>query len=89
METVWIFHGDRARHDAGVFASKEDALAWVRLHRLSGLLTCYPVGDGCYDIAVRDGYFRPSKAHHDSPEHIAAFSPGWTEHIHLADGEPA
>lgn len=89
MQTVWIFSGDGARHPAGVFAIKEEGLAWARAKGVSGLLTAYPVGDGCYDIAVRDGHFRPSKPHHGSPEHVAAFSPGWTEHVHLIDGQPA
>lgn len=88
MQTVWIFSGDDARHPAGVFESKEDGLTWARAFRVSGLLTEYPVGGGCYDIAVSEGHFRPSKPHHGSPEHVSTFSPGWTDHIHLVRGEP-
>jgi hypothetical protein len=48
-----------------------------------------PVGDGCYDIAVAQGRFTPSKPHHGSPKHIAGFSPGWTQHIHTSIKEPS
>lgn len=89
METVWVFTGDHARHPAGVFASKDEGLAWASARQVSGLLSAYPVGDGCYDIAVREEYFRPSAPHHGSPEHVAGFTPGWTEHIHLVAGKPA
>lgn len=85
-ESVWIFHGDDAKHAAGVFASEADAAAWVGSHQLSGVLTEYPVGEGCYDAAVRGGHFRPTKPHHGSPAHIASFSPGWTRHVHFRDG---
>jgi hypothetical protein len=84
--SVWIFHGDGARFAAGVFENDEQGLRWAAEHRLSGTLTEYPVGDGCYDVAVRDGYFKPSRPHHGTKEHIAQFSPGWTRHIHIDDG---
>lgn len=87
--TVWIFHGDSARFASAVFTTEADALAWAELHRVSGIVTEYPVGDGCYDIAIERGSFTPSKPHHGTPEHIAAFSPGWTRHVHLTDGLPS
>ena len=84
-ETVWIFHGEGARFSAGVFTSREQGLAWAAHHAVSGMLTEYLVGDGCYDIAVRDGHFRPRKPHHGSPRHVASFSPSM-EHVHIEDG---
>lgn len=83
---VWVFHGDEARHASGVFSSKESALEWVERHRLTGLLTEYPLDVGAYDDAVARGLFKPSRDHHGSPRHIAGFSPGRTEHLHLVDG---
>lgn len=88
-QSVWIFHGDGASHAAGVFLTCESAVAWIEAHRLSGLLTEYPVGDGSYDLAVRDGHFHPTKPHHGTPEHVAGFSPGWTKHVHFRGGERA
>lgn len=84
--TVWVFHGEGARFASGVFDSDVEGLAWAARHRLTGLLSEYPVGDGCYDIATRDGHFRPTRPHHGSPDHVAQFSPGWTRHVHVRDG---
>ena len=83
---VWIFHGGGAPFASGVFANRQDAMAWIARHRLTGILTEYPVGDGCYDIAVRDGHFRPSRPHHGTPHHVALFSPSNTSHVHVRDG---
>jgi hypothetical protein len=85
---VWIFHGDGASFAAGVFTTKDEGLRWAAQHGVTGILTAYPVGDGCYDIAVRDGHFRPKKPHHGTPSHIAQFSPGWTPHVHIDRGQP-
>ncbi|CAM3103334.1 hypothetical protein STSO111631_00685 [Stackebrandtia soli] len=84
-EHVWIFHGQGTQFASAVFASTDDGLAWAARHRVTGILSRYPVGDGCYDIAVREGQFRPSKDHHGTPEHIARFGPG-PHHVHITDG---
>jgi hypothetical protein len=84
--TVWIFHGENARFASGVFFDEETALRWIARHRLTGVLTEYPVGDGCYDIAVREQHFTPTKPHHGSPDHVACFSPSQTTHVHLRGG---
>jgi hypothetical protein len=85
LPQVWIFHGENARFASGVFADRETALEWTDQHRLTGVLGQYPVGAGCYDIAVEQGHFRPTKPHHGSPSHVACFSPGGT-HLHVRDG---
>jgi hypothetical protein len=82
---VWVFHGEHAQFASGVFADQDAALAWAAAHELSGVLTRYPVGVGCYDYAVAQNRFVPSKPHHGTPEHVARFSPGGP-HIHLRDG---
>jgi hypothetical protein len=84
---VWVFHGTAARFAAGIFDSKAAGLAWAARHRVSGILAEYEVGDGCFDVAVRDRRFRLSKPHHGSPEHVAGFSPG-LGHVHLVHGVP-
>lgn len=83
---IWIFHGEDARHASGVFTSKARALDWIALHELTGILTKYPVDIGAYDQAVEKGWFRPSSPHHGTPRHVASFSPGRAEHIHVRDG---
>jgi hypothetical protein len=87
IEKVWIFHGDGAHFASGVFVDRAQGLAWIARHRLTGILTEYPVGDGCYDIAVRSGRFTPSKPHHGTPGHVAGFSPA-SDHVHVRDGAP-
>ncbi|GAA2559505.1 hypothetical protein GCM10010435_33410 [Winogradskya consettensis] len=80
---MWIFHGDAARFASGVFASREEGLAWVAKHGLTGVLSEYPLGEGCYDAAVAQGRFQPSRPHHGTPSHVAGFSPG-LDHVHIA-----
>ena len=84
--TIWIFHGDRARFAAGVFTTREAGLAWAAEHRVTGILTEYPIG-GAYDVAITEGRFTPSRPHHGTPDHVAGFSPGLA-HVHLTDGQP-
>ncbi|WP_443673930.1 DUF7710 domain-containing protein [Micromonospora phaseoli] len=40
---------------------------------------------GAYDVAVSEGRFTPSKAHHGTSDRVAAFGPG-LHHIHLTGG---
>ncbi|MEV4298744.1 DUF7710 domain-containing protein [Microbispora rosea] len=84
--TVWIFHGYDARHASGVFDTRDAGLAWAAEHEVSGILAEYPYG-GAYDVAVSEGRFTPSKGHHGTADHVAAFSPGLC-HIHLTGGHP-
>jgi hypothetical protein len=83
--TVWIFHGEDCRFASGVFADRSAGLDWVARHSLSGVVSEYEVGDGCYDLAVRQGRFRQTKPHHGSPQHVTSFSPG-LDHVHVHDG---
>ncbi|BEL04543.1 hypothetical protein Q0Z83_027340 [Actinoplanes sichuanensis] len=82
--TVWIFHGEQARYASAVFETDEAGLAWAAEHGVTGILAEYPYG-GAYDAAVTEGRFTPSKPHHGTTNHVAAFSPG-LRHIHLVNG---
>lgn len=82
--TVWIFQGDRARHPSGVFDTLEAGLAWAAEWHVTGIMAEYPRG-GAYDVAVGEGRFTPTKPHHGTADHVAAFGPG-LRHIHLTDG---
>ena len=79
-QMVWIFHGNPNRHGSAVFRTESDARAWIERNGLEGLLTEYPVGDGCYDIAVGQGSFRPIRAEDGTSDHVAGFAPGRTQH---------
>ncbi|MCW3841995.1 hypothetical protein ONA70_17995 [Micromonospora yasonensis] len=82
--TVWIFHGDRARYASGVFDTLDTGLAWAAEHQVTGILAEYANG-GAYNVAVSEGRFTPSKTHHGTADHVAAFGSG-LRHIHLTDG---
>ena len=82
--TVWIFHGDRARFASGVFDTLDAGLAWAAERQVTGILAEYADG-GAYDVAVSEGRFTPSKAHHGTADHVAAFGPG-LRHIHMTGG---
>ena len=49
---VYVFNGadpqqkGRTSLPSGVFTSREKAEAWITRHRLSGLLTAYPLDEG-------------------------------------------
>ena len=66
--------------------TKTKHLPGLARHHLTGILTEYPVGDGCYDIAVARGQFEPTKPHHGTPAHVARFSPATTQQLHVRDG---
>jgi hypothetical protein len=74
--TVWIFQNNRARYASAVFSTLDTGLAWAAEHEVTGILTEYADG-GAYDVAVREGRFTSSKPHHGTPDHVAAFSPGY------------
>lgn len=69
-----------------MFDTVDAGLAWAAEHHVIGILAEYPCGGAC-DIAVNEGRFTPSKPHHGTANHVAAFSPG-LRHIHLTDGRP-
>jgi hypothetical protein len=73
LPKVWVFHGEDAQFASGVFGDRDAVLHWVARHQLTGIVTQYPLGTGCYDVAVAQGRFYPTKLHHGTPEHIAGF----------------
>lgn len=60
---------------------------WISKHKLSGVLTQYPLGMGVYDWATENGLFNPSKEHGASPSFIQQFTCAAQEHYHFEDGE--
>jgi hypothetical protein len=84
MTAVWIFNAPRATFPAGVFSTPQQARAWIAHHRLTGVLTAYPVDEGVYDWAVRQGLFPADKP--AGPAFVGAFSSAHQEHYHFTDG---
>ena len=75
LSTVWVFSGTGSRFSSGVFADKNIAMEWISKHKLSGVLTEYPLGQGVYDWAIVNGLFEIKKEHETSPEFIQQFTP--------------
>jgi hypothetical protein len=84
--SVWIFRGDGANWPSGVFSSEEMAERWIAEHRLTGMITEYPVDVGVYEWAVASGRFRPSKPQHSSSGFIGGFTTAAQEHGHYTEG---
>lgn len=89
METIWIFTAPKAQFPAGAFSQREKAEAWIRQHKLSGMLTAYPVDVGLFDWAVKAGHFTPQRVDQRAPEFIQRFSSASQEHYHFEHGEVA
>ena len=83
---VWVFVGAGARLPSGAFSTLERAEAWIQQHRLSGLLTAYPLDEGSYDWAVARGHFEPNTDAKRTPEFIGQFSSGHVTHHHYEGG---
>jgi hypothetical protein len=86
-ELIWVFNGEGARFPSGVFRTKEAAYAWIAKNGLTGVLTGYPLDEGAYDWAVRNGTFKSKSAKHQTPEFIQTFTAGAQPHHHFEQGK--
>lgn len=83
--TVWVFNGSRAAFPAAVFANLVHARSWIAKHRLTGVLTAYPLDEGVYDWATDQGFF-PSNKPVDAA-FVGSFTSANQEHYHSLDGK--
>ena len=83
---VWLFSGTGGRFSSGVFTTKDKAMDWIKVRKLSGTLTKYPVDCGVYEWAINNKLFEPSKESEFSPAFIQKFSCASQEHYHFEDG---
>jgi hypothetical protein len=84
--TVWILNGDQSTFPSGVFTRRELAVEWIQNHRLSGVLTEYPVDEGVYEWAISRGLFKPKKENQTTSAFIARFSSASQDHYHFENG---
>jgi hypothetical protein len=84
--TVWVFVGAGASFPSAVFADFEGADTWICKHRLTGVLTEYPLNTGIYEWAIERGAFTPKKDEHTQPAFIARFTSASQEHFHYENG---
>ena len=86
LEFIWIFNGARSHLPSAAFVEMEKAVAWIAEHRLTGILTRYPVNTGLYEWAIRMGYFKPKREEHMSAGFIGTFTCASLKHLHVEDG---
>ncbi|PSL26372.1 DUF7710 domain-containing protein [Chitinophaga ginsengisoli] len=86
VDVIWVFHGINGRFASGVFTERKLAKEWIFLHKLTGVLTAYPVNIGVYDWAISSGIFTQKREEHSTPEFIGRFTAGGQEHFHYEDG---
>lgn len=80
--TVWVFNAPRATFPGAVFSSQ--ARTWIAHQRLTGILTAYPLDEGVYDWATRQGLFPADKP--ASAAFIGSFTSASQEHYHFHEG---
>ena len=83
-DLVWVFKAEKAVFPCGVFSSPDAAAAWIGKHRLSGVLTAYPLDQGVYDWAVENGYFGRAKP--ATPAFVGSFTSQYQKHYHYVEG---
>jgi hypothetical protein len=88
VDGVWVFNGGGG-FPAAVFTTRELAEAWIAGHRLTGVLTKYPLDVGVYEWAISVGAFKPKRPDQSEPRFIGRFSSASMEHYHYTDGAHA
>lgn len=84
---VWVFMASKAQFCGGVFESEEQARSAIVKHRLSGVLTVYPLGMLSFDWAVQNGYFKPPRSGRPvDAELIGSYVSARHEHFHFENG---
>ncbi len=87
---VWIFNGDGGHFPGGVFTSRSGAEEWIARHKLTGVLTAYPVDEGCFEWALRhDLITGRARDRGSDPTFVGSFSSASQEHLHYTDGRSA
>lgn len=81
---VWVFNAERATFPCGVFSTAAAADDWIQKHRLTGVLTAYPLNHGVYDWAIETGHFGGRKP--ATPAFVGSFTSQHQKHYHYVDG---
>jgi hypothetical protein len=88
---VWVFNGaGNGRFPGGVFTTLEKAERWIAENKLTGMLTAYPLDQGCLDWALSNDCTGLSEAKllskRKDPAFIGSFSCAAQEHFHYEGG---
>jgi hypothetical protein len=87
LSSVWVFHGTGGRFTSAVFTKKDLAEKWISQHKLSGVLTEYPLDVGVYDWAIANNSFKVKKEVQEQAEFIQKFTTASQDHYHYENGE--
>ena len=83
-EHVYIFHGTNAQFAASVYSSFELAELDIKLKKMSGLLSIYPLNETIYDYCVRKELFDAKDK--TTGAFIQNFTSAYLEHHHYKHG---
>ncbi len=87
---IWLFVGTnedklirkRFLFPSAAFRRLEDAERLIRRYRCAGIITQYPLDEGAYDWAVRNGVFKPKQPKHYETPFIETFTDASQPHEH-------
>ena len=87
---VWIFSGAGGRFPGGVFSDLGKASAWIAQNKLTGVLTVYPLDEGCFDWALTNDCTNLSVSKQSvkavDPAFVGSFTTASQEHYHFKNG---
>ncbi|QEY26178.1 DUF7710 domain-containing protein [Neisseria zalophi] len=83
---VWVFQGSKASFPSAIFSSKEKAICWIKKHKVSGMLSKYPLDISIYDWTITKGFFKPKRDDQKTPKFIQNFSSVYIEDSQYIDG---
>jgi len=86
MDSVWVFNGKAGQFPSAIFSTLENAEFWISKHRLTGMLTKYPIDVSAYEWAVSCGAFKPTQPYQAEPTFIQRFTSASQEHYHYENG---
>jgi hypothetical protein len=89
MKGVWVFNGDGGRFASGVFSSQAKAEAFISEHKLSGILTEYPMDMLVYEWAISNEFFKPKRDDQRTAKFMQTVTSASQEHFHYENGECA
>jgi len=84
---AWVVHENDGAFSLCAFSCLEKGKAWIAEEKKSCVLSWYPIDEGAFDWATRNGYFKVKKPHQNEAKFIANFSSSGVLHFHFQQGE--
>lgn len=87
MISVWVFKGEGADFPAAVFSERRLAESWIDEHKVSGVLTEYPLDKSALAWALENGHFKEKGERHRLQTFVQCFTSGSQAHHHYEHGQ--